>query len=144
MNTPESEFRRVIRHEAGHTLGFPHEHMRREIVARIDRQKAYDYFGRTQGWSPAMVDQQVLTPLDERSIFATPADQTSIMCYQLPALITKDGRPILGGPDINPTDRAFGRRIYPVGALMQQQDEATEAESCQDDSDFVFEPAVAD
>jgi hypothetical protein len=144
MNTPESEFRRVIRHEAGHTLGFPHEHMRREIVARIDRQKAYDYFGRTQGWSPAMVDQQVLTPLDERSIFATPADQTSIMCYQLPALITKDGRPILGGPDINPTDRAFGRCIYPVGALMQQQDEATEAESCQDDSDFVFEPAVAD
>src|SRR5438045_2915713 len=27
-NAPESEFRRVGRHEAGHTLGFPHEHMR--------------------------------------------------------------------------------------------------------------------
>lgn len=145
MTTPESEFKRVIRHEAGHTLGFPHEHMRRELVARIDRQKAYDYFGRTQGWNPTMVDQQVLTPLDERSIFATPADQTSIMCYQLPGLITKDGRPIVGGPDINPTDRAFARRIYlTVGASLQQQDEATEAESYQDDSDFVFEPAVAD
>jgi Astacin (Peptidase family M12A) len=144
MNTPESEFRRVIRHEAGHTLGFPHEHMRREIVARIDRQKAYDYFLRTQGWNQAMVDQQVLTPLDQNSIFSTPADQTSIMCYQLPALITKDGQPILGGPDINPTDRTFARRIYPVGALLPQQDEATEAESYQDDSDFVFEPVVAD
>jgi Astacin (Peptidase family M12A) len=144
MNTPESEFRRVIRHEAGHTLGFPHEHMRREIVARIDRQKAYDYFLRTQGWNQAMVDQQVLTPLDQNSIFSTPADQTSIMCYQLPALITKDGQPILGGPDINPTDRIFARRIYPVGALLPQQDEATEAESYQDDSDFVFEPVVAD
>lgn len=33
MNTRESEFRRVVRHEAGHTLGFPHEHMRRELVA---------------------------------------------------------------------------------------------------------------
>jgi hypothetical protein len=146
MNTPESEFRRVIRHEAGHTLGFPHEHMRREIVARIDRQKAYDYFGRTQGWSPSMVDQQVLTPLDESSIFGTtPADQTSIMCYQLPGLITKDGRPILGGPDINPTDRTFAGRIYPrAGASLQQQSEATEADSYQDDSEFVLEPAIVD
>ena len=97
MNTSDDEFRRVIRHEAGHTLGFPHEHMRRELVARIDRQKAYDFFRRTQGWSQPMVDQQVLTPLDERSIFGTPADQTSIMCYQLPGLITRDGRPIVGG-----------------------------------------------
>src|SRR5262245_2367044 len=145
MNTPESEFKRVVRHEAGHTLGFPHEHMRREIVARIDRQKAYDYFLRTQGWNQTMVDQQVLTPLDQNSIFGTPADQTSIMCYQLPALITKDGQPILGGLDINPTDRTFARRIYPtVGALLKQQEEATKAESYQDDSDFVFEPAVAD
>jgi hypothetical protein len=146
MSTPESEFRRVIRHEAGHTLGFPHEHMRREIVARIDRQKAYDYFGRTQGWSPAMVDQQVLTPLDERSIFGTTsADQTSIMCYQLPGLITKDGRPILGGGDINPIDQGFAKRIYPTaGASLQQQDEVIEAESYQGDSEFVFEPAVVD
>src|SRR5262249_25061849 len=28
MNTPESEYKRVVRHETGHTLGFPHEHMR--------------------------------------------------------------------------------------------------------------------
>ena len=70
MNTAESEFKRVIRHEAGHTLGAPHEHMRKELVARIDRQKAYDYFRRTQGWSKQQVDQQVLTPLDDRSIFA--------------------------------------------------------------------------
>src|SRR5205085_8576725 len=25
MDTPESEFHRVVRHETGHTLGFPHE-----------------------------------------------------------------------------------------------------------------------
>src|SRR5262249_28413708 len=113
MNTPDSEFRRVIRHEAGHTLGFPHEHMRREIVAQIDRDRAYAYFLRTQGWTRTMVDQQVLTPLDDRSIMGTPTDQTSIMCYQLPGAITRDGRPILGGMDINTTDRTFARRIYP-------------------------------
>jgi hypothetical protein len=113
MGVSEREFRRVVRHEAGHTLGFPHEHMRRELVARIDPAKAYAYFLRTQGWDRQTVDQQVLTPLDQRTIFATPPDQTSIMCYQLPGSITRDGRPILGGNDINSTDAAFAGRIYP-------------------------------
>jgi hypothetical protein len=113
MNTPESEYKRVVRHETGHTLGFPHEHMRKALVARIDPQKAYAYFLRTQGWDKATVDAQVLTPLDERTLMSTPPDQTSIMCYQLPGSITRDGRPILGGVDINQTDYAFAGKIYP-------------------------------
>jgi hypothetical protein len=147
MNTPDSEFLRVIRHEAGHTLGFPHEHMRRELIARIDPQKAYDYFLRTQGWNRTMVDQQVLTALDDRSIFATPADQTSIMCYQLPGSITRDGRPILGGANINATDLSFARRIYPpVTASMANLskpsiDEEADDQADVDDSEFVAEPA---
>ena len=113
MNTPESEYRRVVRHETGHTLGFPHEHMRKALVARIDPQKAYEYFLRTQGWDKQTVDQQVLTPLDENSLMGTPVDQDSIMCYQLPGSITKDGQPIKGGTDINQTDYVFAGRIYP-------------------------------
>jgi hypothetical protein len=113
MNTPDSEYRRVIRHEAGHTLGFPHEHMRKELIDRLDRQKAYDYFWRTQRWDRAMVDQQVLTPLNDRSIMGTPPDQDSLMCYQLPGSITRDGQSIRGGADINTTDAAFCGRIYP-------------------------------
>jgi Astacin (Peptidase family M12A) len=65
MNTPESEFHRVVRHETGHTMGFPHEHMRRELVNKINPDKAIDYFGATQSWSPAEVRQQVLTPIEE-------------------------------------------------------------------------------
>ena len=117
MSTSESEFRRVIRHEAGHTLGFPHEHMRKELVARIDPEKAYPYFLRTQGWTKEMVDQQVLTPLTNASIIGTPADQDSIMCYQLPGMITKDGQPIRGGTDINATDYAFASSLYPKASL---------------------------
>ena len=130
MNTPESEYKRVIRHEVGHTLGFPHEHMRRALVARIDPRKAYEYFRRTQGWDKQTVDQQVLTPLDERSLMGTPADQTSIMCYQLPGSITRDGRPILGGVDINQTDFAFAGQIYPKPSqvLMPDVEEWDESE----------------
>jgi hypothetical protein len=65
MNTPESEYHRVVRHETGHTLGFPHEHLRKELVARIDPHKVYAYFLATQGWDRATVDAQVLTPLDD-------------------------------------------------------------------------------
>ncbi|WP_448639705.1 hypothetical protein [Geodermatophilus sp. URMC 63] len=113
MSTDEKEYRRVVRHEAGHTLGFPHEHMRQALVERIDRQKAYEYFWRTQGWSKEMVDQQVLTPLDPTKIMGTEPDQDSIMCYRLPGEITKDGQPIRGGADINTMDGNAVAIIYP-------------------------------
>lgn len=113
MNTPESEYKRVVRHETGHTLGFPHEHMRKQLVALIDAQKAYEYFLRTQGWDKTTVDQQVLTALDDTSIMGTPPDQDSIMCYQLPGEITTNGQPIRGGTDINQTDFSFAGTIYP-------------------------------
>jgi hypothetical protein len=123
MSMPESEYHRVVRHETGHTLGFPHEHMRQELVARIDPEKAYAYFLQTQGWDKTTVDEQVLTPLAQASIMGTSPDQTSIMCYQLPGEITKDGQPIIGGIDINQTDFGFAARIYPKpGALPQQAD----------------------
>jgi hypothetical protein len=118
MTTDESEYRRVVRHETGHTLGFPHEHMRRELVDRIDPQKAYSYFLQTQGWDSQTVDEQVLTALDEADILGTPPDQDSIMCYQLPGSITKDGEPIRGGLDINATDAAFAGTIYPTAPYV--------------------------
>ncbi len=116
MNTPQSEYLRVVRHETGHTLGFPHEHMRKALVERIDPQKAYDYFWNTYRWDKTTVDQQVLTALDEKTLMGTAPDQTSIMCYQLPGAITRDGKAIRGGVDINQTDYGFAARIYPKTA----------------------------
>src|SRR5262249_57330481 len=85
MATPEWEYQRVVRHETGHTLGFPHEHMRRELVERIDPEKAIRFFGRTQNWTPEEVRAQVLTPIEESSLLGTPhTDQQSIMCCQIP------------------------------------------------------------
>jgi hypothetical protein len=120
MNTPESEFHRVVRHETGHTMGFPHEHMRRELVNRIHPDKAIAYFGATQGWSPAEVRQQVLTPIEDSSLRGTAhADPDSIMCYQIPGSITKDGRPIIGGLDIDRQDFAFAALIYPEATKLK-------------------------
>ena len=95
-------------------MGFPHEHMRRELVAKIDPEKAIKYFKDTQGWSREEVEQQVLTPIEESSLLGTAhADPKSIMCYQIPGIITKDGKPIIGGLDIDKSDYAFVGKIYP-------------------------------
>jgi hypothetical protein len=117
MQTDDSEFHRVVRHETGHTLGFIHEHMRRTLVKQIDEKKAIAYFGSTQGWSPAMVRQQVLTPIEESSLLGTAqTDANSIMCYQIPGTITVSGKPILGGNDIDAQDFAFAAKLYPKKA----------------------------
>jgi len=114
MKTPDKEFYRVVRHEAGHTLGFEHEHMRSALVQKIDRAKAIAFFDKDQGWSPQEVDAQVLTPLKDKAIMGTTeSDPHSIMCYQIPGAITRDGKPIPGGTDINPKDFAFAAAMYP-------------------------------
>jgi hypothetical protein len=114
MQETEAEFRRVVRHEAGHTLGFDHEHMRSNIVKLIDRDKAIEFFDKDQGWTPEEVEEQVLTPLKNKSIMGTKeADPISIMCYQLPGEIMKNGKPIQGGNNINPRDHAFAASLYP-------------------------------
>lgn len=112
-STPESEFYRVVCHETGHTLAMPHEHMRQALVEKLDPQKTIAYFMATQGWSEEEVMQQVLTSLDEASLMSTPADQDSIMCYQLPGEITLDGQPIRGGTKIDGSDSTFAATVYP-------------------------------
>lgn len=115
IDTPESEFRRVVRHEAGHTLGFPHEHMRKELVERIDVEKAVAYFKKHSDWNRQTTMEQVLTPIESGSIRATAyADPNSIMCYQVPASITTDGKEIPGGLDLTALDAKFAALVYPV------------------------------
>jgi hypothetical protein len=117
MRISDEEFRRVVRHEAGHTLGFDHEHMRSDIVKRIDRKKAIAYYDRTDGWTPEEVEEQVLTPLPKASIMGTTdSDPLSIMCYHLPWTIMKDRKGVKGGSDINPKDFAFAASLYPKPA----------------------------
>ncbi len=114
MNTADSEFVRVIRHETGHTLGFPHEHLRKEIIDGIDREKAIALFMATQGWSREKVISNVLTPLAQSALLATAQpDQTSIMCYSLPASIMKNGVAVPGGKDIDALDAQFAASLYP-------------------------------
>jgi hypothetical protein len=115
MTTPEAEYRRVVRHETGHTLGFPHEHLRSALVNRLDRAKTIAYFSQQYGWSERDTVSNVLTPLDDAELVATLlTDESSIMAYRLPASITRDGKPITGGDDINDTDFSLAAKLWPL------------------------------
>jgi len=115
MTTPDSEFYRVVRHETGHTLGFPHEHLRAEIVNRIDPAKAIAFFQTTYGWSAQQTTYNVLTAIPNSALIATAqADTHSIMAYWLPASIMKDGIAVDGGTNIDALDAQFAASVYPL------------------------------
>ncbi len=113
--------------------------MRAEIIAQIDEQKAIQFYGATQGWNEAQVRAQVLTPLPASSIWATTSpDRQSIMCYQIPASITKNGQAIPGGLDIDPLDFEFMGKVYPKAAVV-----AGSAPSGSSDTGQAIHPAAS-
>jgi hypothetical protein len=120
LGTPLAEYKRVVPHEFWHALGGPHEHQRREIIEGIDREKAIAWGARRLGWDRQTVIEQILTPLSERDLRATPrADRRSIMAYSLPGEIMKDGRDLPGGNDLSPEDVEQCKKIYPLPSTPQ-------------------------
>lgn len=113
--TPLSEYDRVVTHETGHSLGFPHEHQRAEEIAMLEAEKVIAWLAQADGWDRQTVIEQVLTPIDPATLFnPTPLDIKSIMNYEFPGSVTKSGQPIPGGLFINATDGAYAGKLYPL------------------------------
>lgn len=113
LSTPEAELGRVVRYLAGHLLGFENENLPQQVLDRIDRPRAYAHLAATQGWAPPIVDALLFTPLEQHSLLGTPPQHTSIMSYQLPAHLLRDGQAYLGGANILASDHQFAGLIYP-------------------------------
>nr|NIQ14761.1 Tolloid-like protein 1 [Candidatus Dadabacteria bacterium] len=88
-NTPESQYH-VVYHEFGHALGCIHEHQNPAGGIQWNKEAAYRYYGR-QGWSRAMVDQQVFNKYSVNHTQFTEIDPTSIMMYPVPKELTLNG-----------------------------------------------------
>lgn len=115
--TDPAELMRVVPHEGGHALGFPHGHALPEVIADLDPAKVIPYYQRETGWSELMIRQQILTPPNASDLAGTlgAADnRVSIMTYPFPAKVTRSGRAIPGGLRPTPQDYATAAKLYPV------------------------------
>ncbi|KAL0058791.1 hypothetical protein AAF712_014498 [Marasmius tenuissimus] len=115
-------FHGAVRHEAGHILGFQHEHCRYGLRNRIDDKKAYTYYERNQKWDKSKVDTEILTCFrkgDPSYTFSDEEDESSVMCYKLCDYVLKAGQkdpPITGGHNLSEDDREWAGHedFYPI------------------------------
>ncbi|KAJ8094641.1 hypothetical protein PM082_010647 [Marasmius tenuissimus] len=121
-DTPEKKHSaHAVRHETGHTLGFVHEHLRPQLVERIDAEKTIKEY--SNQWDRATTIANILTPLwnnkEAQSKFSLTevADVHSIMCYPLHDDLLKEDMkepPITGGRDFSGYDRKHAAAVYPI------------------------------
>ena len=113
LNTPNTEYNRVVVHEFGHALGCIHEHQSPAAGIPWDKEKAYKYYMETQGWTKEDVDVNLFQLYDSKTTRASKFDPTSIMIYPIPKELTAGGFEVGWTMDLSDTDKSFIGKLYP-------------------------------
>lgn len=111
--TPDMDnFQLTVIHEFGHALGAEHEHQHPDADIPWDLPKVYAHYA-AKGHSKEVVDEAVLSKINNGSIRKTPYDRDSIMHYPVPQALTIGDWEIGINDRISEKDKAFMRLIYP-------------------------------
>lgn len=109
-----TEWSRVTLHEICHAIGMNHEHQHPLATIKWNKPAVYDYYSRTQGWSRAEIDYQVLNRSPKTPRFrGTAFDPASIMEYPIPKELTLDGFSVGWNSKFSPLDLTFLKQVYP-------------------------------
>ncbi len=111
--TDDEEYSRVVLHEFGHALGCIHEHQHPEAGVPWDKEKAYEWYGKTNGWSRAEVDAEVFNRYGKFMTQYSRFDPTSIMMYPVPEEITVGNYSVGWNTRLSQTDKEFIGKLYP-------------------------------
>jgi hypothetical protein len=109
-----SEWDRVALHEILHCAGFDHEQAHPSAAIPWNKPIVYRDYGRTQGWTPAQIDRQVLNRYDGKDFMGSEYDPASIMQYPVAREHVTDARFAVGwNRKLSVNDLATLKRIYP-------------------------------
>lgn len=109
-----SEWDRVAIHEMLHAIGIDHEQAHPSANIPWNRPVVYADYKRTQGWSPAMVDRQVLDRYKGKEFIGSAYDRTSIMQYSIDRRHVTDPSFAVGwNRRLSLQDISTLKRIYP-------------------------------
>jgi len=113
-DTDEAEYRRVVLHEFGHSLGAIHEHQSPGTGGlNWNKPAVYANFsGPPNNWSKADIDSNILQRYSKQQTNFTKFDPKSIMLYEFPASLFTDGKGTQSNGELSKTDEAFMKSQY--------------------------------
>lgn len=108
------EWDRVAVHEILHAIGLDHEQAHPSANIPWNKPTVYADYARTQGWSKAQVDRQVLDRYRGNEFFGSEYDKDSIMQYPIAKTHVLDPKFAVGwNSRLSVMDLATLKRIYP-------------------------------
>jgi hypothetical protein len=118
LDTPDSEYSRVVLHEFGHALGAIHEHQNPAEGIPWNKDAVYEWYSINRpSWTKEMIDRNYFERYDKNIMNYTGFDNNSIMLYPIPPEFTLNGQAYGGYPDRNRVlsqmDKEFISKQYP-------------------------------
>jgi serralysin len=111
-HSSSDEVRRIALHELGHALGAPHEHQTPLAKIRWVRPVVLDYYKKTYGWGPDLVEANVFHQYGKTEVEQEELDLDSIMTYPIRPDWNEDRLTVGLKNAISPRDAAFIRKVY--------------------------------
>jgi len=110
-----TELKRVVTHEFGHSLGLLHEQSYPGAVNWKKTDSVYNYYYQTQGWDKEKVDFNVFEVSNQFYTNGTKYDPQSIMHYSIQPWETNDGYTVQQNNELSSGDKALIAALYPRG-----------------------------
>jgi hypothetical protein len=111
----------VVLHEFGHSIGLLHEHSSPLSGIKWDKEKAYEEYARSDGWSKEEVDFQVFETYKMSYTNGTSYDNKSIMHYPIMPGETLDGYTVDWNKQLSKGDIEIIGALYPKKGLRKNE-----------------------